>query len=444
MVNLKKFFSKEKSNLNSTEEKSNLNSTKEYSSVHPIKRKSPRPAGTGGISEVTKNNKEYYRASYTTGYNKFGTQQRKYFYGESEDIVLEKLNNFIQSFNSNSILPSPEFITLSEWINYYLYKYSCIDCKPSTFEKKQSIYKNYFIHNKKLINKKLKDLRNYDFQHHYNSLIDNGANPITLKNNNKFMQSCLNLAINYGYITINPANNIKFPIPVLPDNIKKTLSLSECKIFINSLDDSTISLFLQFIIFTGLRFGEAAALTWNDINFTDNIIDVNKSLDRVDREDLKLLSRKDFNIVRNKPSHKNVLILQPPKTTYSFRTIPIAEALIDSLEILKARYTRFSSKDIYTDNNLVFGKINGEHLSATTVARNLNKILNTCNITKVTPHEFRHTLATILFEKGVDMKVISTLLGHKPDKKTTDIYAHVTDEMKIDAIKKLNDSLNTK
>lgn len=122
----------------------------------------------------------------------------------------------------------------------------------------------------------------------------------------------------------------------------------------------------------------------------------------------------------------------------------MAESLVISLKHLLLEYNSNCTKDNYIDNNLVFSTPLGGYLDSKAPGRLLSKILISLNIENLIPHELRHTFATILYENDIDTKVISALLGHKVDKKTIDIYAHVTNEMKISAIKKLNDSINIK
>ena len=53
-------------------------------------------------------------------------------------------------------------------------------------------------------------------------------------------------------------------------------------------------------------------------------------------------------------------------------------------------------------------------------------------------HNVRHTYASKLLEKGVDIKTISTLLGHSNISITADIYVHVIPEVKADAASRIN------
>ena len=61
-----------------------------------------------------------------------------------------------------------------------------------------------------------------------------------------------------------------------------------------------------------------------------------------------------------------------------------------------------------------------------------------CSLDKLTPHELRHTFGSLLIKKGVDIKVVSKLLGHKDISVTYNIYIHVLQEQEIEAIGKLD------
>lgn len=58
-------------------------------------------------------------------------------------------------------------------------------------------------------------------------------------------------------------------------------------------------------------------------------------------------------------------------------------------------------------------------------------------------HDLRHSVATILFAAGIDLKVISELLGHSSIAVTSDVYAHLLPEKQYEVVKKMDDLFGT-
>lgn len=108
------------------------------------------------------------------------------------------------------------------------------------------------------------------------------------------------------------------------------------------------------------------------------------------------------------------------KTKNSYRTIPIPDTLLNAIQIYKKKYPPFIS-------------------TARIVQRNIP--LN-CKIKKIcplhSPHDFRHTYATNLLARGIDLRTVASLLG---DTITTieKVYIHYSDEMRKNAVIKLNE-----
>lgn len=146
--------------------------------------------------------------------------------------------------------------------------------------------------------------------------------------------------------------------------------------------------FVTVQLLTGLRVGELLAITPEDIDIENKTLSVNKT------------------------KHASG-IFTSPKTLSSIRTIEIND---DTLKILM-RY--ISASETVFDTN------------SATISYNLKKV-------NLSTHMFRHTHVALLVEAGVPIKVISERLGHANVDTTLSIYTHVTENMKLDLRKKLN------
>ena len=95
--------------------------------------------------------------------------------------------------------------------------------------------------------------------------------------------------------------------------------------------------------------------------------------------------------------------------------------------------------EIYNDNNYVFSDELGNPIDDKRPGRNLKTVLKSLDIEPIKFHALRHTYATRLFEAKVQPKTVQVLMGHYDISITMDIYTHVMEDVKIEAVDKLND-----
>ena len=141
----------------------------------------------------------------------------------------------------------------------------------------------------------------------------------------------------------------------------------------------------------GLRVGELLALTFEDINFSKHTIDSNKTVSR----DIKGTT------------------IAPPKTKNSIRTIYCPDSLIKEIEKYKN-----SLYDV-TETDKIFC------FTHDALRRRIISISKKCGLKRIRIHDFRHSHASYLLYKKVDITAISKRLGHKNVKVTLETYSHL-------------------
>lgn len=178
----------------------------------------------------------------------------------------------------------------------------------------------------------------------------------------------------------------------------------ELKQFMDVLDDSDnlqAKAMLRLLAFTGLRKGEAMALTWDDIDTVNGVVKVDKA---IGRRKVKGSDR------------KTELYLKDPKNFTSTRMTSIDNK---TLQILM----EWKEENPYT---WVFASEKGKWLSPSKPRKWLLSIANKAGLEPIPVHKLRHTHATLLHEAGASMEEIQKRLGHYDISTTQNTYTHLT------------------
>ncbi len=386
-----------------------------------------RANGEGSINKYIVNGvQKGWRASILAGRDENGKLIRKQFYGKTQKEVKEKLDSFKKQMSLGA-LPTDDKITLDQWYYTWLFDYRVKDLKPKSFQKYEGIYRNY-IQDTQLGKIKLKDLRATHIQQYYNKLLDIDKKPVsTVKGLNTRLKPCLSEAEKQGYIQKNYCKMITLPKEDKTKEIK-VLSASEQKQFIEAIRGHELEVLFLTALSTGLRLGEILGLKWNDIDFNNGTLTVNRTIQRVTE-------------ISKDGKRESKIIEQIPKTKNSIRTIPIPQNILSRLKDhkLEQNKSRLKLGDLFCNNDYVFCNNLGYTIDDKKPGRNLKSILSKLDIEPIKFHGLRHTYATRLFEANVPPKTVQILMGHYDISITLDIYTHVMEDTKLEAVDKLNE-----
>ena len=366
-----------------------------------------------------------WEAIITLGRDEEGKQSRKSFYGKTRKEASEKMIAALNELNHGNFkqLSDPN-MTLGEWIEIWLEEYKKPTVRGSSYLSIQNNFKNSI--NPKLGKILLKDLKPIMIQKFINDLAKQGLTRETIRKRHSVLLGALRQAIAENLISENAASYIKLPKTSEKKEIQ-ALTVEEQEKFIEAAKDVTYGEVLILMLGTGLRIGEALALTWEDIDFEEGVLRVNKTVSI----DIK---------------GKNTI--NPPKTKASNRTVPLIPSIIELLKGLKKELAekKLFFGEQFNELNLVFylklnenggGIMNGHCVRHTAI----KKIREKTGLINLTPHVLRHTFATRGLESGIELRVMQELLGHSNFKMTTDLYTHVLPDKKQESIMKLADTI---
>ncbi len=355
------------------------------------------------------------------GYINLDSGNRKYFSAKTKKSVNDKINSYILDSNTEKDI----VITLSDYIRDYLYNYKLGHIKDTTFDRYESAFNNH-IKNSQISNLLINNINPNDIQCFINTFPQKYSYSTSKK-----LYEILTMTFRFAYNSQDIKLDINSIINLPPKSKFKDIKivLPYTKYELDIMNVAFVDKYVEnprlyryapvytFISITGLRLGELLALRWSDINMIDRIIDINKTV----------------SVVKDRKRGKGVLyIITKPKTQKSIRSIYLSDKAIELLNIIYKRNEELN----YSNDYIVSGKNDG-FIQPSSFQKTFRNICKDCNIEHRGIHALRHTFASNLIEKGVDVKVVSELLGHTSIQFTYDRYVHSSNDSKKNALKML-------
>lgn len=273
---------------------------------------------------------------------------------------------------------------------------------------------------------RLKDITRTEYQKWINELRGHYSEG-TVRRIHSIMGSAMNDAVHeFNIIRENPIQKIKVPKDTekvdkvsffTKDQLEQFLDAVKTPVK-NAKYQKSIQYYALFTLMgrTGIRIGEALALTWDDINFEDKILTINKTL-------VYPLNSAPY--------------LSTPKSKNSVREVKLDDATIrlmkkhklNQKEVILQYENYKASKD-----NIMFHQHEGRWLRTNVVRDYFKEVCKRAGLPILSPHALRHTHAVHLLEAGVNIKYVSERLGHASVKVTADTYLHVTKKIEDEAL----------
>ena len=305
---------------------------------------------------------------------------------------------------------------VTQYLDFWMEEYVKLNLKYNTYENYRFTIKNHI--NGYLGKKKLTDLSPALLQNFINAEFKKGYSKKTMTITHSVLKNALNMAVYpWGLIKQNPMLYVKIPKYEARPTTKKDLKIISLEDFDHMLEITPeghpFYIPLNIGFYTGMRVGEVCGLTWDDVDFSNGTITVEKQMVKND----------------------GAWVYGTPKTSSSNRTIFIGQTLLAILKKHKKQQleNRMKYGKLYIDSNAVCTKEDGELVTPSVVKWNTRRISNALSLS-FNFHSLRHTHATLLLENGAKMKEISERLGHSRISITMDTYSHVTDKMRNETV----------
>ena len=232
--------------------------------------------------------------------------------------------------------------------------------------------------------------------------------PKTILEHHRLLRAMLQKAVYWQMIVSNPAERVQAPKTKKPK--RKYYDDEQSKALISGLMKLTEEQFkykvaIILTIFTGVRLGELMGLEWDDINFREGIVSINRSSQYL--------------------ADKGVFT-KVPKTESSIRDVAIPDFVVSLLEEYKCWYDNQKALfgELWYDSNRLFVQADGKPMHPSTISKWFEKFVAQIGLPVINFHGLRHTNATLLIAQNIDVSVVAARLGHAQITTTLNFYVH--------------------
>lgn len=394
-----------------------------------VKKKKKKKRGHGEGSIYQRKN-GLWAASIQIGTDESGKPIIKYFYSKEQKEVVNKLNEFklLQAQGFDKLTST----TLKDYITSWLVNVKFYELKLSSYDRLESTINNQIIPRLGFYKLDVKnELTASIIQTELiNKMFAEGYSHSSIKKAYNALNGCLKYASKNRQILFNPMETVVMPSEtkfekkeikiLIDDEIKRFEEACTVK-HKNGELVFKIGYGFILILYTGIRMAEALALKWSDVDLENKTIKIDSSV-------VMVKNRK-----ANDNAPKNILIEQDStKTQKSKRTIKLCKKAYNSLVELNKIFN-------YDKDDYIFQTRNKTPIRPRNLQNTFDAILARANIEHKGVHSLRHTFASMLFKKKVDVKHVSEILGHADVRITYQTYIHLIQEQKDSAIDLLDE-----
>ena len=371
---------------------------------------------------IEKRGKNSYRLTVSEGFDLNGNPMihRKTVHGTKKDAQVE-LAKFVTEVQ-NGLVVDGKSLRFSEFTEIWKRDYGSKELAPSTYKRYCRMLETrllpYFGHF--YINK----IRPTDIMKFYD-LLEKDTQLVRKKGNNgsktkkplsgktilehhRLLRAMLHKAVYWQLIVANPAERVQPPKARKPK--RKSYDDEQTKMLLENLEllpseDTKYKVAIILTVFTGVRLGELMGLEWQDVDFKNGIISINRSSQYL--ADMGVFTK-------------------VPKTESSIREIAIPEFIIFLLEEYKLWYEEQKSiyGELWTNSDRLFVQADGKPMHPSTISKWFVRYVGQIGLPVINFHGLRHTNASLLVAQNIDIAVISARLGHAQISTTLDFYVH--------------------
>lgn len=349
------------------------------------------------------------------GYDEKGLPKTKNALAKTKGECVEKLNALKSTITPPATEKVKADMTLETWARFWYQTYRKPTIRPTSQRNYEGLMRNYIF--PKLGQRPLNKLTTQDFQQFFHWMKTDGR----LRDRERYgpglsdsvvhccrglCYSIMEKAAEERLIPKNPVAECK--VSRGKSREMKLLTREELqRLLTQAKAEGYYEIFLLELT-TGLRLGELAGLQWNDLNFKTGELRIERQIQRIDGK----------------------LVATESKTKATVRSVILPEPV---LAVFREYKMTVASKWMFPSP-----KKENTPLAPAAASHRLALILEHAGCKKVRFHDLCHTFATNSLAAGMDVKTLSTIIGHASSATTLNTYAHITDDMKRAAAEKID------
>ncbi|MCI9039508.1 MAG: site-specific integrase [Clostridia bacterium] len=371
---------------------------------------------------IEKRGENTYRLIVSTGKNLDGSRAKrtKTIHGSRKDAEIA-LAEFLTEA-SHGLIPEGKPITFEEFFHVWQVNYGEKELAPSTYKRYVRMLETRIL--PYLGSFTLEKIKPIDLMKLYDMLEqdtqirrlakNNGERTLkplskkTILEHHRLISSMLHKAVYWQLIPFTPADRVQPPRASRAK--RKFYDDEQCKVLLNNLNTLQENEFKYKVaiildVFTGARLGELMGLEWNDIDFKNKEIAINKASQYLPEKGI---------------------YTKEPKTSSSYRNVSIPDSVVEMLEEYKLWYDNQKELcgEFWHDSDRLFVQDNGKPMHPDTVNKWFGKFIKRIGLPVINFHGIRHTNATLLISQNVDVAVVAARLGHAQISTTFNFYGH--------------------
>lgn len=286
---------------------------------------------------------------------------------------------------------------------YTLYMEDCTHrLKPSTIHNKRNMFEIHIL--PELSGCRVSEITPASVRLWQNTMLKKGLKPSTLKIINAQLSALLNFAVKFYGLQTNPCK-LAGSIGSLKTEEMRILTPAQFAAVLNAMEDNIAQTLFHLLFWTGMRVGEAQALTPSDFDFSAPSVRITKT----------------YRMING--NH----IISTPKTEKSNRTVILTDETSDRMQAYISKLFGCSSRT----------RIFGSH----SLSWYRKRLIDGCLAAQLEPiriHDLRHSHASLMIEIGVSPLLIAERLGHESVETTLRTYSHLYPNRQRDFIERLN------